>query len=114
MKAVQVKWSPDFSSVETTSKDPKAFAVLLEGDLMEPEFRHHDRVVFEPGKLPENGDAVFLRVKDGGSVFGWYHRKGSTVTLTNGRGDTWSISTSAIGWAYPAVEIIRTPQRRLK
>ncbi len=50
------------------TKDENAFYVRAEGDSMEPEIRHGDLVLIEPGQRPENGDLVFSRGDDGCAI----------------------------------------------
>lgn len=49
-------------SVETDCKDANAFALIPEGDSMEPEFYAGDLVVFAPNVEPRNGDFVVCRL----------------------------------------------------
>lgn len=44
--------------------DENAFALILDGDSMEPEFRAGDRVVFSPNTEPRNGDYVVARFRE--------------------------------------------------
>ena len=63
--------------------DENAFALILDGDSMEPEFRAGDRVVFSPNTEPRNGDYVVARFRENadpvyslGVVFKKYKRVG--------------------------------------
>jgi SOS-response transcriptional repressor LexA len=62
--------------VETNSRDPNAFSVIIEGDSMEHRFYAGDRVVFAPNQEPRNGDAVLAKLTDGRVFFKWFHRTG--------------------------------------
>src|ERR1051326_7911476 len=44
-------------TVETDCRDANAFAIIIEGDSMEPKFYAGDRVVFMPNSEARNGDA---------------------------------------------------------
>jgi SOS-response transcriptional repressor LexA len=69
--------------VTTSSDNPLAFAVIVEGDSMAPEIRHGDRAVIVPSKtMPENGSAVLCRLKDGRLFIRWFYRvRGNRVRL---------------------------------
>jgi SOS-response transcriptional repressor LexA len=73
--------------LNTDCKDPNAYALILEGDSMEPEFKAGDRVIFMPNDQPRNGDVVVARLEDTGDVFfKLYHaygRAGEMVRLTS-------------------------------
>ena len=63
--------------------DENAFALILDGDSMEPEFHAGDRVVFSPNTEPRNGDYVVARFRENadpvyslGVVFKKYKRVG--------------------------------------
>jgi SOS-response transcriptional repressor LexA len=62
--------------VETGSRDPNAFSVIIEGDSMENQFYAGDRIIFAPNQEPRNGDAVLAKLQDGRVLFKWYHRTG--------------------------------------
>ena len=63
--------------------DENAFALILDGDSVEPEFHAGDRVVFSPNTEPRNGDYVVARFRENadpvyslGVVFKKYKRVG--------------------------------------
>lgn len=63
--------------VETDCKDPNKYALIVDGDSMEPEARAGDRIVVAPNLEAENGDLVVARLKETGKVlFKLYHRTG--------------------------------------
>ena len=63
--------------VQTDCQDPNAFALIIEGDSMEPDFRAGDRVVFAPNSEPRNGDFVVARLKENmGVLFKQFRRTG--------------------------------------
>src|SRR5688500_14569350 len=62
--------------VSSCCKDPHAFAVILEGDSMDPEYHAGDRVVFSPNAEPRNGEPVIAKHKDGRVFFKYYFRMG--------------------------------------
>jgi SOS-response transcriptional repressor LexA len=71
--------------VETDCRDPNKYALIVEGDSMEPVFRAGDRIVVAPNVLPHNGDVVVARVAETGEVFfKLYHETSSgKVQLTS-------------------------------
>ena len=54
--------------LETDCKDPNAYALIIEGDSMEPRFLAGDRVIFMPNSAPQNGNVVVARLKKDGQV----------------------------------------------
>ncbi|BCO09237.1 hypothetical protein GF1_16130 [Desulfolithobacter dissulfuricans] len=54
------EWVPTLSRVS-----PDAFALRVEGDLMEPEFREGDIIVVDPAREPVSGSFVVARVDNG-------------------------------------------------
>lgn len=72
--------------IDAETKDVNAYAVILEGDSMEPRFRAGDRVVASPNSEPRNGDLVVARVPELGALFKEFHvtgKNGSDVKLTS-------------------------------
>jgi len=60
--------------IETESRDPNAFAVIIEGDSMEPTFFAGDRLIIAPNGEPRNGDFVIAKIRDDGVIFKRYRR----------------------------------------
>lgn len=84
-------------------KDPNAYALILEGDSMEPEFKAGDRVVVMPNDLPRNGDVVAARLADTEDVlFKLYHTFGK---------DNEMIRLTSYNLAYPPLEYHRSKFR---
>ena len=73
--------------VATDCKDPNAYALIIEGDSMEPRYCAGDRAIFMPNTEPQNGNKVVARLMENGEVyFKIYHRtgkKGERVKLTS-------------------------------
>lgn len=55
-------------AVATECKDPNAYALIIEGDSMEPRFCAGDRVILAPNSEPRNGDYVVARLRETGQV----------------------------------------------
>ncbi|MBI5770812.1 MAG: helix-turn-helix domain-containing protein [Verrucomicrobia bacterium] len=79
--------------VSTMSRDKRAFALVIEGDSMEPKFLPGDRVVCEPSNPPRNGHPVVVKYVDDAVQIRLYHK------LPNGK-----IRLAPINPVYPAIE----------
>jgi SOS-response transcriptional repressor LexA len=67
--------------VDTSSTDSQyAFALVVHGDSMEPEFRDGDVIVVDPELSPESGDYVIAKNGDD-ATFKQFVRDGSSVFL---------------------------------
>ena len=102
--------------VETGSKDPNAFSVILEGDSMESKFFAGDRVIFAPNLEPRNGDAVLAKLTDGRVFFKWYHRTGPEgvrikLSSENSNYAPMEFSREELTFIYPAWEVKRLLRR---
>lgn len=99
---------------ETHSQDPQAFAVVVEGDSMFPEFKPGDRVILEPNHQPETGCAALVKLKDGRVFLSWYERDGDSVRLIseNKTVGALTVAASEVQFAYPACELKRAINRR--
>jgi SOS-response transcriptional repressor LexA len=102
--------------VETNSKDPNAFSVIVEGDSMETKFYAGDRVVFAPNLEPRNGDAVLAKLTDGRVFFKWFHRtgpEGTRIKLSseNQNYGPMEFSREEMQFIYPAWEVKRLLRR---
>jgi SOS-response transcriptional repressor LexA len=99
-------------TVETDCKDPNTFAIIIEGDIMEPTFKAGDRVLFAPNSEPRNGDVVVAKVKDGRVFFKYFYRtgpEGSRVKLVseNSLYAPMEFDKSEFNFIYPAWEVKR-------
>ncbi|MES2697496.1 MAG: XRE family transcriptional regulator [Verrucomicrobiota bacterium] len=96
--------------VSTTSADPRAFAVTVEGDSMEPKVFAGDRVVCEPTRQPINGKPVVAKHRNEEVQLRLYHK------LPNGRirlaplnpvYPTIEYEPDGFMWIYPVLELVR-------
>lgn len=55
--------------VETVSRDPNKYALIVDGDSMSPKYEPGDRIVVEPNSEAQNGDVVVARLSESGEVF---------------------------------------------
>ena len=67
--------------IPTECRDPKAFAVKLEGDSMEPQFRELDLLVLMPSEKPYSGCFVVCRFQNDSIVFRGLETAGDTIRL---------------------------------
>lgn len=98
--------------VETDSRDKNAFAVIIEGDSMEPEIRAGDLVTVCPNQTARNGDLVVARLHTGEVYFKRFRRtgpEGQTVILESINPDyaEKTFPLSAFRFIYPAWDIKR-------
>lgn len=99
-------------TVESDCRDPNAFAIIIEGDSMEPKFFAGDRVIFAPNLEPRNGDAVLAKLADGRVLFKNFFRtgkEGRKVKLVSENPDYSNLELDAAEFAfiYPAWEVKR-------
>lgn len=103
--------------VETDTRDENAFAIILEGNSMVPEFKPGDRVVFAPGLMPRNGDAAVVKLKDSEEIlFKWFYetgRNGELIKLVSENKDYEDviIPREKVQFVYPAWETKRRNRR---
>ena len=102
--------------VETNSRDPNAFSVIIEGDSMEHRFYAGDRVIFAPNLEPRKGDAVLAKLTDGRVLFKWFHRTGAEgqkirLSSENPNYAPMELSKEDFQFIYPAWEVKRLLRR---
>lgn len=95
-------------------KDPRAFAVRIAGDSMQPKFQEGDVVIVSPAKQPHHGDCVLAKLgerENGGVVFKLYTSRdaGRRVILSsyNPAHQPIELERENVVWIYPAVSMIR-------
>lgn len=103
--------------VPTTSNDPNAFALRVEGDSMESRYSPGDILVVTPNEEPRNGDLVVARLeKTGGVLFKLYHQtSGDRVRLTSYNKDLYpplEFARSEFRFIYPIVNVMSNPRGR--
>ena len=103
--------------VDSDTTDQNAFALILEGDSMEPDYKAGDRVIFEPNKEPRNGDCVVARLEETGGVYFKIFRRtgpeGKIVKLEslNTNYSPIEIPIEKFRFIYPAYEVKRRIRR---
>lgn len=96
-------------------KDPKAFALTVRGNSMEPEIKEGDVAVICPSWQPRNGDEVICRTVDGDVMCKIYHTKfnGQFIILSsyNAAHPTVELRRDEIEWIYPVQSVQKTRRR---
>ncbi|MCX6908227.1 MAG: LexA family transcriptional regulator [Verrucomicrobia bacterium] len=85
-------------TIETDCKDANCFALIVEGDSMEPAIRAGDRVVVMPNSEAQSGDIVVARRRDTHEVF---------VKLVHFNDSNRRVKFTSYNPAYPALEFAR-------
>lgn len=82
--------------IASEARDPNAYAVIIEGDSMEPRFCAGDRIIAGPAYEPRNGDFVIARLRETGLVlFKRFRRTGPEGKI---------IRLESLNPDYPALE----------
>jgi SOS-response transcriptional repressor LexA len=89
--------------VPTECRDPHAFAVMLEGESMEPKFSPGDMLILQPSSEAYSGCLAVCRFKDDGVVFRRVEFLPDAVRLIalNPAYPTESYPKDAFSWIYP-------------
>lgn len=108
--------------VDSTTRDPNAFAIEVVGDSMEGEVHAGDRVVLEPNREASNGDMAYVRFTDeagGGGTLKWFYRtgaEGSFIRLEPHNPDykVMEVPKQTVLFAYPVQNVVRNRPKRRK
>lgn len=89
--------------IPTECRDPNAFAVVLEGESMEPRYSAGDMLILQPGVEPFSGCLAVCRFKDDGIVFRRVEFLPDEVRLIalNSSYPTASYPRDSFSWIYP-------------
>jgi SOS-response transcriptional repressor LexA len=93
--------------VPTECRDPKAFAVRLEGDSMESthglSFREGDVLVVQPSETAHSGCLVVARFRNDGVIFRRFEVTNKAITLVplNNRYQASQHQIDEFSWIYP-------------
>lgn len=106
--------------VDTSTKDPNAFAIEVVGDSMEKEIFAGDRIVLEPNREASNGDLAYVRFTDeagGGGTLKWFYRTGPEgahikLVAENENYKPIEAPVQSVLFAYPVINIVRRVQKR--
>jgi SOS-response transcriptional repressor LexA len=103
-------------TVGTQVTDPNAFAVIIEGDSMEPELKAGDRVVVAPNLEARNGDIVLVKLTDGRVMVKRFRRTGLNGGIVRLESEnplygSLEFPVERIRFAYPVMEFKRMMRR---
>lgn len=101
-------WRDD--SAPTECRDPKAFALVVDGDSMEPRCLNGDIVVVMPSEEPRSGCLVVAKLRDDGVVLRRYsHLSGGRIRLTayNSLYPATDHDRAEFHWIYPVESTVR-------
>ncbi len=91
--------------IEVETKGPNAFALIVEGDSMEPRFHAGGRVVFAPNSEPRNGNFVVACLREVfGVLFKVFRRKGREGQIIRLESLNPEYPPDAFRFIYTAVE----------
>ncbi len=99
-------------TVLAETRDPNAFALILEGNSMEPQFPAGCRIIAEPNSEARNGNLVVARLSESGGVifkkFKQTGRDGCTIRLESVNPDYSPLEypLQSFRWIYPIVEVV--------
>ena len=94
--------------VHTTVTDPKAFAVSIAGNSMEPRYREGDVAFLEPSRTVRQHDTVIARLNDEGVVFKIYSRTGDTIRFSsyNPAYPPFEVEAGQVAWIFPVHSVL--------
>jgi phage repressor protein C with HTH and peptisase S24 domain len=101
--------------IPSDSSDPQAFGIEIEGDSMEPEYRHGQIAIVIPNSEWNSGDLVVANIKKDGVVLKLIHRqKGSAVRLTsyNPAYPSNDYSEKDFHWIYVVDHVLKPVRRK--
>jgi SOS-response transcriptional repressor LexA len=89
--------------IPTECRDPKAFAVRLEGESMMPRFEEGDLLILMPEAEVYNGVLAVVRLASGGVVFRRIEIREERLVLVplNPQYQREEFNTSQVSWIYP-------------
>lgn len=90
--------------------DPSAFALVIDGDSMEPNHRTGDIVVLMPSHKPMNDDLVVAKLADNGVMFRLFNFSGDEeiiMTPYNPRHPVLKFREEQFQWIYPVYSVMR-------
>lgn len=92
-------------------QDPRALAITLKGDSMEPRFREGDIAVVYPSRKPQTGNLVIAKIKDEGVVFKRFQILSSRpprfrFISENPNYEPIDRNEDEIDWIYPVANIV--------
>ena len=94
--------------VHTSVTDPKAFAVRIAGNSMEPRYHEGDVAFLEPSRPVRQHDTVIARLMDGGVVLKIYSRTGDTIKFSsyNPAYPPFEVPAGEVAWIFPVHSVL--------
>jgi len=99
----------DYTSILALNlDDPRAFAIKVSGNSMEPVIREGDLVICSPAQDIRNGEAAVVRTRSEQVFIKYWHKRGERVTLESANADYKPIEfpIAEIAGAWPVVQTI--------
>ena len=95
--------------VPTDLDDPKAFAVTIAGDSMEPRYHENDVAMLTPSKALRQNDVVVARLEDQGVVFKLCTRSGDIFRFSsyNPAYAPFEVPAREVLWVYPVHSVLK-------
>ena len=95
--------------VPTDVSDPKAFAITIAGDSMEPRYHANDVATVVPSQTLRQNDLVIARIKDQGVVFKICNRVGNTYRFSsyNPAYAPFEVPIEKMVWIYPVKQVLK-------
>ena len=95
--------------VPTDVSDPRAFAVSIAGDSMEPRYQAGDVAFLVPSRPLRQQDLVIARLRDGDVFFKIYCRTGDTAKFSsyNPAYLPFEVPVSDVVWAFPVHSVLK-------
>ena len=96
-------------AVPTDIDDPKAFAVMIAGDSMEPRYQEGDMAILNPSRPLRQNDAVIARLEDEGVVFKLCSRVGDTFRFSsyNPAYAPFEVPANRVMWIYSVHSVLK-------
>jgi len=93
-------------------QDPRAIAVPIRGDSMEPSFRAGDVAILYPSRRPQTGNLVIAKLKDEGVIFKRFQVVSNTPPLFRFVSENTMYATierteEEIAWIYPVANVVK-------
>lgn len=97
--------------IATTSRDRRAFGVVVEGDCMEPKYLAGDILIVEPSSEPRNGKPVVAKLVDDAVQVRIYTRMpGGNIRMASMRPEiypTIEYTAADFHWIFPVHSMVR-------
>ncbi len=101
-----------YPTVYADTKDPNAYAVIVEGESMEPVYKHGDILIVEPNRQTQTGDLVIAKATDGTVYFKLFQRAGKNAEVIrlvslNPLFSAMEFEGQGLEWCHPVTSMVR-------